>query len=67
MAARDASFASFNLFNLQLPRKEVYSDSDRWEQAIYDRKFAWSAQMSRRLAAGFVGFEWKPSPHAPGC
>ena len=62
MAARDVSFASFNLLNLQLPGKKVYSDSDGWEQAIYDRKVAWSAQMLRRLAADFVGFQelWAP-------
>jgi hypothetical protein len=57
MAARDVSFASFNLLNLQLPGEKVYTDPDGWDQAVYDRKIAWSSQIIRRLAADFIGFQ----------
>lgn len=57
MAARDVSFASLNLLNLQLPGRKVYADPDGWDRVVYDRKIAWSSQILRRLAADFVGFQ----------
>ena len=38
MAARDISFASFNLLNLQIPGEAVYSDKDGWDQNTFDKK-----------------------------
>ena len=57
MAARDISFASFNLYNLQLPGRPVYQDSDGWSAEVYGRKIAWSGQVLRRLAPDAIGFE----------
>ena len=57
MAARDISFASFNLLNLQLPGKAVYGDTDGWDQAVYNRKIAYTAQTLTRLDADVVGFQ----------
>ena len=62
MAARDISFASFNLLNLQLPGRRIYRDRDGWDAAVYDRKVTWSGAMLKRLAADVVGFQelWAP-------
>lgn len=57
MAARDISFASFNLLNLQVPGQAVYGDTDGWDQDVYDRKVAWTGQMLRRVSADVVGFQ----------
>ncbi|WP_375689464.1 endonuclease/exonuclease/phosphatase family protein [Pseudooceanicola sp. LIPI14-2-Ac024] len=57
MAARDISFASFNLLNLQLPGAAIYSDPDGWSQEVYDRKIDWTGRTLRRLAADVIGFQ----------
>ncbi|MCP1199147.1 endonuclease/exonuclease/phosphatase family protein [Notoacmeibacter sp. MSK16QG-6] len=57
MADRDVSFASFNLYNLQLPGEAIYSDADGWTREIYDRKIGWTGDTLRRLSADFVGFQ----------
>lgn len=57
---RDITFATFNLYNLQLPgkpwRKRVYSGEE------YEAKITWAAQMLRRLDADVIGFQelWSP-------
>ncbi len=57
MAARDISFASFNLLNLQTPGDAVYGDTDGWDQEVYDRKIAYSGRVLERLSADVVGFQ----------
>lgn len=57
MAARDISFASFNLLNLQLPGRAIYGDADGWSEAVYARKIAWSGNVLARLSAGVIGFQ----------
>ena len=57
MGARDISFCSFNLYNLQLPGEAVYGDTDGWDQSVYDRKIAWSASVLARLKADVIGFQ----------
>ncbi len=57
MAARDISFASFNLYNLQLPGRPVYGDRDGWEPAVFDRKVAFAGRVLSRVAADVVGFQ----------
>lgn len=61
MAARDISFASFNLLNLQLPGAPLYNGAS-WSQAEYDRKIAFTGDTLRRMGADFVGFQemWAP-------
>ncbi|MCB1957660.1 MAG: endonuclease/exonuclease/phosphatase family protein [Rhodocyclaceae bacterium] len=51
------SFATFNLYNLNLPGAGVYSDRDGWTADEYARKVAWSAEMVRRLDASVWGFQ----------
>ncbi|AUH34902.1 endonuclease/exonuclease/phosphatase family protein [Paracoccus tegillarcae] len=62
MARRDISFASFNLLNLQLPGRAVYTDSDGWDEEVYQRKINFTASMLARLDADVTGFQelWAP-------
>ena len=67
MAARDISFASFNLLNLQRPGRRIYFDSDGWPQEVFDRKVAFTAQVLRQLDADVIGFQelWSEEALAP--
>lgn len=62
MAARDISFSSFNLLNLQTPGEAIYGDTDGWDQDVYDKKVAFTSNALKRLAADVVGFQelWAP-------
>ena len=57
MAARDISFASFNLLNLQLPGQAIYGDTDGWDAEIYARKITYTSWMLQRLEADVIGFQ----------
>ena len=59
---RDLSFATFNLFNLQVPGGLTYSTTppypdDAEGRAQYQRKIAWTADQLRRLDAEVIGFQ----------
>ena len=62
MARRDISFCSFNLLNLQLPGRAVYSDRDGWPQDVYRRKIDFTARALARMEADLFGFQelWAP-------
>ncbi|MFV0303785.1 MAG: hypothetical protein ACK5IP_23440, partial [Paracoccus sp. (in: a-proteobacteria)] len=62
MARRDISFASFNLLNLQLPGRPVYTDADGWDAGTYQKKIDFTATMLRRLDTDVYGFQelWAP-------
>lgn len=62
MAARDISFSSINLLNLQLPGRPVYTDRDGWPPDVYDRKIGFTAALLSRLDADLFGFQelWAP-------
>jgi endonuclease/exonuclease/phosphatase family metal-dependent hydrolase len=51
------TFASCNLFNINLPRLSVYSDRDGWDQEAYDKKVAWTEQMINTVDADVWGFQ----------
>lgn len=53
--AKNISFATFNLYNLQLPGVKWYSNT--YTQAQYDRKIAWSAPLLLRLDADIIAFQ----------
>lgn len=57
MAARDISFASFNLLNLQVPGRAVYGDKDGWDQDTFGRKVDFTAQALTRLGADVIGVQ----------
>jgi hypothetical protein len=53
--AKNISFATFNLYNLQLPRVPWYNNT--YTQDEYDEKVRWSAQMLARLDADVIAFQ----------
>ncbi len=57
MAARDISFASFNLLNLQVPGQAIYGDTDGWDTEVYDRKVGFTSWTFQRLAADVIGLQ----------
>ncbi|WP_299610657.1 endonuclease/exonuclease/phosphatase family protein [uncultured Tateyamaria sp.] len=57
MGARDISFASFNLLNLQTPGDAIYGDTDGWDPIIYQRKVDYTASVIGRLDADVVGLQ----------
>lgn len=54
---RDLVFATFNLYNLNLPGAPIYSDRDGWSPAEYARKVDWTAMRLRALQADVIGFQ----------
>lgn len=62
MARAELTFATFNLFNLQLPGVAMYHGKAH-TQAEYDAKIAWTASMLRRIGADVIAFQelWDPA------
>ncbi|AJE48377.1 endonuclease/exonuclease/phosphatase family protein [Celeribacter indicus] len=56
MAARDISFASFNLLNLQRPGAPMYSGS-AWSEDQYEAKLFYTGAVLSRLAPDVTGFQ----------
>ena len=58
MASRtQLSFASFNLYNLNLPGKPIYRDTDGWSQEEFDRKIDWAANILKTMPSRVWGFQ----------
>ena len=58
MAKRtQVSFVSCNLFNINLPGLRIYSDSDGWDQDVYDKKVAWTGAMVSKMYSDVWGFQ----------
>lgn len=57
MAARDISFASFNLLNLQMPGEAIYGDRDGWDAGVFARKIDFTATTLKRLRADVIGLQ----------
>jgi hypothetical protein len=51
------TLGTFNLLNMNQPGLPVYTDTDGWTQAEYDRKIAWSERMLRLLKPDVFGFQ----------
>ena len=56
MAKGDISFATFNLFNLNLAGKKLY-DAAGWTADQYKLKIDWTADMLRCVGADVIGFQ----------
>ncbi len=54
---RDISFASFNLYNLQLPGKPMYPGGKPYTAEEYAAKTAWAGEAVRRLDADVIAFQ----------
>lgn len=54
-------FATFNLYNLQLPGEAMYH-GNTYSQTHYNKKIAWTAAMLQRMDADIIGFQelWHP-------
>lgn len=50
------SFATFNLYNLQLPGVPMYRNK-KYTQKQYDDKIAWTAKLLQELDADIIGFQ----------
>ncbi|MCG8404139.1 MAG: endonuclease/exonuclease/phosphatase family protein [Phycisphaerales bacterium] len=59
---KQISFATFNLFNLQLPGKAMYEGKKPYSKAQYKRKIGWTADVLSRLQPDVIGFQelWSP-------
>ena len=57
MGARDISFASFNLLNLQVPGQAIYGDTDGWDAEVYDRKIGYTSWTFQKLMADVIGLQ----------
>lgn len=53
---RDISFATFNLYNLNLPEEPIYGQAG-WTQAQYEAKIAWTAARLKETDADVIGFQ----------
>ena len=55
------TFATFNLYNLQLPGVAMYH-GNKYTKAQYDAKIEWTASILKQLDADIIGFQelWHP-------
>lgn len=51
------SFATCNLYNLNLPGLRIYTDTDGWPQDQYDAKIRWLADRLGHIGADCWGFQ----------
>jgi endonuclease/exonuclease/phosphatase family metal-dependent hydrolase len=54
---RDISFASFNLYNLQLPGKPTHPGAAPFSADSYQRRLVWAGAMLRELDADVIAFQ----------
>ena len=57
MARTQLSFASCNLYNINLPGLSVYSDRDGWDQKAYDKKVKWTGSILSSMVSDVWGFQ----------
>lgn len=62
MAVNRFSVTTFNLYNLNLPGRAMYTDATGWSDAEYVRKIAWTGRVLRNVQADLFGFQelWHP-------
>ena len=62
MPKKDLTFATCNLYNLQLPGRPMYRGRT-YSQEEYDAKIGWTAHMIRSIDADIIGFQelWSPA------
>lgn len=56
-AAKRVSFASYNLFNLNLPNLPMYRNTEGWDTETYNRKVEWSSDIVKTLDSDVWGFQ----------
>lgn len=55
--ARDISFASFNLYNLQVVGAATHTGSPTFTEATYDARLAWASGLLQQLDADVIAFQ----------
>lgn len=56
MGAKDISFGTFNLYNLQVPNEPMYG-GDTYSQEAYRAKVKWLSSQLKRLDADIIAFQ----------
>lgn len=64
MARTQVSFATCNLFNINLPGLRIYKDSDGWSDEEFALKVQWMSNLVNRVDADVWGFQelWHYQP-----
>lgn len=57
MARTKVSFASCNLYNINLPGLRIYSDPDGWDEDSYNKKVAWTGSILSKMSSDVWGFQ----------
>lgn len=58
MASREKiSFATFNMYNINLPGLPMYSNSTPWTERKYKKKLTWSAEVLKNFDSDVLGFQ----------
>lgn len=57
MARTQISFATCNLYNINLPGLQIYRDSDGWNDEEFDLKVQWMSSLIGRVDADIWGFQ----------
>ncbi|MEM1136523.1 MAG: endonuclease/exonuclease/phosphatase family protein, partial [Bacteroidota bacterium] len=61
MPAKEFKIATMNLYNLQLPNKEMYRGR-KMKKEVYEGKILWTAEILKKVNADVIGFQelWHP-------
>ncbi|MBN2411221.1 endonuclease/exonuclease/phosphatase family protein [candidate division KSB1 bacterium] len=51
------SFATCNLYNMNIPGQPIYTDQDGWDEDAYKKKVDWTASVISTLSADVWGFQ----------
>lgn len=54
---RDISFASFNLYNLQVPNKPTHTGTATFTEETYDKRLKWASAVLHQLDADVIAFQ----------
>lgn len=54
---RDISFASFNLYNLQVPGKPTHTHAQTFDEQTYASRLSWASRLLRELDADVIAFQ----------
>ena len=54
---RDISFASFNLYNLQVPNKPTHTGTATFTEETYEKRLKWASAILHQLDADVIAFQ----------
>ena len=56
MARTQVSFATCNLYNINLPGLKMYDDTDGWSEEEFELKIQWMSSLISKVKADIWGF-----------